>query len=127
LRAVAKAEGFEPTDDDMDAEIARLAAAYNMKSADAKRNLERADQMPAVRSDWKKSRALDWLLEHVEIVDEEGQPVDRSLLEPSSPDADTETQDATEDTEVSEQAAGAPAAQAEPEVDVPQDEETGAQ
>jgi trigger factor len=105
LRAVADAEGIEPTDDDIDAEIARLAAAYNIKPAEARRNLERADQMLAVRSDWKKSKALDWLLEHVEIVDEQGEPVDRSLLEPDS---------------AKEEAA-------EPAADVPQDEETGEQ
>lgn len=92
LRAVAKAEDIEPTEEDMEAEIARLATAYNMKPAEARRNLERADQMLAVRSDWKKSRALDWLLEHVEIVDEEGQPVDRSLLDPGSLTADPETE-----------------------------------
>jgi hypothetical protein len=64
--------------------------------------------MPAVRSDWKKSRALDWLLEHVEIVDEEGQPVDRSLLDPGSLTADPEN----EADEVDE-------------ADAPEDQETG--
>lgn len=131
LRAVAKAEDIEPTEEDIDAEIVRLAGAYNMKPAEARRNLERADQMPAVRSDWKKSRALDWLLEHVEIVDEEGQPVDRSLLEPSPPGADSETEDASEVAEPAAEAAEAPAgttaAQEETEVEVPQDEETGEQ
>lgn len=92
LRAVAKAEEIEPTEEDIEAEIDRLAAAYNIKPAEARRNLDRAGQMPAVRSDWKKSRALDWLLEHVEIVDEEGQPVDRSLLDPGSLTADPETE-----------------------------------
>ena len=131
LRSVAKAEVTDPTEQDIDAEVERLAASYNMKPADARRNLERADQMLAVRSDWKKSRALDWLLEHVEIVDEEGQPVDRSLLEPSTPTADLESQDAAEVTEADEPAggsqAGASAAGEEPEVDVPEDEETGEQ
>ena len=28
----------------------------------------------------RKSKALDWLLHHVEIVDESGQPIDRELL-----------------------------------------------
>lgn len=86
LRAVAEAEGIEPTADDIDAEIERLAASYDMKPAQVRRNLERADQMLAVRSDWRKSRALEWLLEHVEIVDPEGQPIDRALLEPDRPD-----------------------------------------
>jgi trigger factor len=84
LRAVAEAEGIEPTDDDIDAEIRRMAEAYKMKPAELRRSLERADQMPAVRSDWKKSKAMDWLLDHVEVVDAQGQVIDRALLEPES-------------------------------------------
>jgi trigger factor len=82
LRAVAEAEGIDPTAEDLDAEIERLAGSYRMKPAQLRRELERAEQLPAVRSDWKKSRALEWLIEHVEIVDTEGELVDRSLLEP---------------------------------------------
>jgi hypothetical protein len=72
-----------------DEEIDRLAASNNMKPAELRRSLDRADQMPAVRSEWKKSKALEWLLEHVEIVDADGQPIDRALLEPdpNTPDA----------------------------------------
>ena len=84
LRAVADAEKIEPTEDDMEAELGRLAEAYRVKPAELRRNLDRADQMPAVRSDWKKTRALEWLLERVEIVDPEGRPIDRALLEPAS-------------------------------------------
>jgi trigger factor len=84
LRAVAEAEGIDPTEEDIDTEIRRLAEAYKVKPAELQRRLERADQMPAVRSDWKKSKALEWLLEHVEIVDAEGHPIDRALLEPET-------------------------------------------
>ncbi len=88
LRAVADAEDLEPSESDIDEEIGRLAASYRMKPAQLRRNLERADQMPAVRSDWKKSKALEWLLEHVEVVDPEGGPVDRALLQPDTPDSE---------------------------------------
>jgi trigger factor len=108
LRAVARAEEIEPAEDDIEAEIARLAVSYKIKPAEARRNLERAEQMPAVRSDWKKSHALEWLLEHVEIVDDEGNPVDRALLEPDPQPADTAEDTASIDA-----------------ADVPQDEETG--
>jgi trigger factor len=84
LRAVAEAEQLEPTEADIDEEIARLAQSYQVKPTELRRNLERADQMPAVRSDWKKNKALEWLVEHVELVDAEGQPVDRALLEPEA-------------------------------------------
>jgi trigger factor len=104
LRAVADAEHLQPTDDDIDEEIERLAASYQTKPAQLRRNLERADQMPAVRSEWKKSKALDWLVEHADVVDTDGQPVDRTLLEPdvepetSEDPAPTEDPTSTEDT-----------------------------
>jgi trigger factor len=90
LRAVAEAEQFDPTDADIDAEIERLAGSYQVKPAVLRKNLERADQMPAVRSDWKKSKALDWLVGHVEVVDPSGQSIDRALLEPNVDDQHTE-------------------------------------
>jgi trigger factor len=93
LRAVAEAEHLEPTDQDIDEEIDRLAASYKMKTNELRRSLERADQMPAVRSDWKKSKALDWLVDNVEIVDSDGQPIDRALLEPDSIPSDTHSPD----------------------------------
>jgi trigger factor len=93
LRAVADGESLEPADQDIEDEIDRLAASYKMKSRDLRRSLERADQMPAVRSDWKKSKALEWLVEHVEIVDADGQPIDRALLEPDLNPPDTDSPD----------------------------------
>lgn len=84
LRAIAESEGFNPTEADIDEEIARMATTYKMKPADVRRSLDRADQMPAVRSDWKKNKAMEWLLEHVEIVDPDGNTIDRSLLEPET-------------------------------------------
>jgi trigger factor len=84
LRAVADAEGIEPSDTDIDTEIDRLASSYDVKPATLRRNLERADQMSAVRSDWRKNKALEWLIDHVELVDPEGQPIDRKLLEPNA-------------------------------------------
>jgi trigger factor len=100
LRAVAESEHLEPTDADLDAEIERLADSYQIKPAELRRNLERADQMPAVRSDWKKSRALEWLVEHVEVVDADGQPIDRALLEPDSPPEQPEEPEEPEPQEV---------------------------
>ncbi|HEX6395756.1 MAG TPA: trigger factor [Acidimicrobiales bacterium] len=108
LRAIADQEQIEPTDQDLQAEIDRLAEVYGVKPAELRRNLDRAEQMPAVRSDWKKSEALEWLLEQVEIVDPEGHPIDRALLEPADPEddaTDTKTtqakteQDDTTDTD----------------------------
>ena len=127
LRAVAEAESIEPTEEDIDAEIERLAQAYNMKAKQVRQNLERADQMLAVRSDWRKSRALEWLVEHVEIVDPEGQPIDRALLELDQQDLapeDGATTDEEPENPAAAEAAGDGGASDE---DVPQDEETGEQ
>jgi len=82
LRAVAEAEEIEPTDDDITAEIGRLAEQVGTKPKEIRRELERANGLQTVRSDVKKGQALEWLVEHCEIVDEEGQPVDRSALQP---------------------------------------------
>ncbi|MBO0692212.1 MAG: trigger factor [Acidimicrobiaceae bacterium] len=96
LRAVAEGEGIEPTEDDLAGELARLADAYNVQPTQLILELQRNDQLGAVRSDLKKSKALEWLVEHVEVVDDKGQPVDRALLkletegvsEPESPAAE---------------------------------------
>jgi trigger factor len=96
LRAVADAEGMEATDDDVDTEIQALAQRLNEKPDRVRQQFERADQLPAVRSDIKKRKALDWLVEHVELVDEHGEPIDRAALE--LPDDEDETT-AEEDNE----------------------------
>jgi hypothetical protein len=36
--------------------------------------------MGAVRSDIRNNKAVKWLVDHVGVVDEEGQPVDRAQL-----------------------------------------------
>ncbi|MEY2567251.1 MAG: trigger factor [Actinomycetota bacterium] len=81
LRAVVEAESIEATDADVDTEIERLAERFEQKPAQLRRQLERADQMQAVRSDIRKGKALAWLLEHVEIVDTEGHTIDRAELQ----------------------------------------------
>jgi hypothetical protein len=42
--------------------------------------------MAAVTSDIRKGKALEWLVDHVELVDEEGRPVDRADLTPPAVD-----------------------------------------
>jgi trigger factor len=128
LRAVADAEHFDPTAEELDAEIERLAGSHKVSPGELKRSLDRADQMPAVRSEWKKSKALEWLIEHVEIVDAQGHPVDRALLEPAetNPEPDQGSAQVTAGTDPS----GAPPAQQDTQPDPKdrqdmQDTETG--
>jgi len=88
LRAVAEAEGLETDDDDIEAEIEALSERVKEKPAKVRQQLERADQMSAVRSDIRKRKALDWLVEHVELVDEQGNPVERTALELPADESD---------------------------------------
>ncbi len=89
LRAVADAEGLEATDEDLEGAVATMAAQLREKPETVRRRLERGEQLPAVRSDIRNGKALDWLIERVEIVDEAGRPIDRrDLLEPESADGD---------------------------------------
>ena len=80
LRAVGEAERVECSDDDLEQEFAELAERLSLKLAEVRKQFERADQVPAVRSDIKKRKAFDWLLERVEIVDPDGNPIDRESL-----------------------------------------------
>ncbi len=80
LRAIADAEQIVVTEDDLEEEMARLAATYQVTPEVLRTQLERAEQIPAVRSDLRKSKALEWLIEHVELVDADGLAVDRELL-----------------------------------------------
>ena len=85
MRAVADAEGLEVSDEDLEGEIAQLAERLETKVPVLRKRVEQAGQLPTVRSDIRKAHALRWLLDHVEIVDEEGHTIDRSeLLAPST-------------------------------------------
>jgi trigger factor len=82
LRALADAEGLDATEEDVDAEIVRLAESVQRTPAQVRRDLVSSDQLPAVRSDLRKAKALAWLMEHVDVVDPEGQTIERADLEP---------------------------------------------
>jgi trigger factor len=94
LRALAEAEGLEAAEAEVDAEIARLAERLEESPETVRRRLDQQDALPTVRSDLRKSKALEWLVDHVEVVDEEGQPVDRGELAP--PPAPQEEGEGTE-------------------------------
>jgi trigger factor len=82
LRALAEAENMEVSDAELDRTVADMAEQAGTTGADLRRRLDRAGRLPAVRSDQRKAKALEWLLDHVALVDEEGKPVDRDDLLP---------------------------------------------
>ncbi len=95
LRAVADAERIEVTEQDIDEAIATLAAEVGagQTAGGLREAFERNDGMQAVRSDVRKNKALDWLLEHVEVKDADGVPVDRDALRAAEPEQDAETEE----------------------------------
>lgn len=100
LRAVADAEGLECTEEDLEAELAGVAERVGESVERVRAEFERGGNLSAVRSDVRKRKALDWLLERVEIVDEDGQPIDRDELElPSPSESSGEGDDETDTNE----------------------------
>jgi len=90
LRAVAAAEGLDCTDEDLEAEIEGVAERVGQSPESVREQFERVGQLSAVRSDIRKRKALEWLIERVEVRDEDGSPIDRSELQPP---ADEDEQD----------------------------------
>lgn len=80
LRALADAEGIEVSDDDLQESLAEMAAQVGVSPAELLQRLEHAGRLPAVRSERRKAKALEWLEANVELVDEEGAPVSRDEL-----------------------------------------------
>ncbi|MCU0259391.1 MAG: trigger factor [Ilumatobacteraceae bacterium] len=80
LRAVATAEGLVTEESDLEAEYARVAMQVGQKARDVRRAYERNDAVADLSAEIRKSKALDWLLHHVEMVDPDGNVLDRDLV-----------------------------------------------
>jgi len=80
LRALADAEDIEVTDQELDEAVGEMAQQAGTSPADLRRRLDRAGRLPAVRSDRRKAKALTWLFDHVDLVDEDGKPLSRDVL-----------------------------------------------
>jgi trigger factor len=84
LRAVIAQEEIAATDDEVDAEVERIAQQMNEKPAKVRKDLERRGVIEAVRSDIARSKALAFLMDHAEVVDADGNTVDLSLPQPEA-------------------------------------------
>jgi trigger factor len=80
LRALADVEEIEVSDEELGNEIDAMAARQRKSSAEVLRRLDRSGQLPELRSEIRKSKAVTWLVEHVGVVDDQGNPVDRTAL-----------------------------------------------
>lgn len=81
LRAVAAAEGMEITEEELTTELETTAERLGVTAAELRHQLEHNGRMGTVRAEQLKAKAMSWLLDHVELVDEEGHPVAREDLE----------------------------------------------
>jgi trigger factor len=96
LRAVATAEALEVDDDDVEMEYARLAERNNQKAKDVRKAYERNDAVSSLKAELRKRKALEWLVDHCEIVDPDGHPIDRAALNPTEADDDSAGEEAGE-------------------------------
>jgi trigger factor len=90
LRALVEAEQIEVTEEELDAEFAAMSERLDMDAEQVREQLDRAGRLPAVRSDQRKAKALRWLLDNVELVDEEGNPISRDDLRSDQGEEDSE-------------------------------------
>ena len=105
LRAIGEAENLDVSDEVMDAEFAKVAAQVERSVESIRSEFTDAGQIPALRSDLRKSMALDLVVERCTLVDQDGNAIDSSALElpQADDDADTDSNEsadsATNDTE----------------------------
>ncbi len=90
LRALVEAEEIEITEEELDEELAAMGARLEMDADQVRSQLEQAGRLPAVRSDRRKAKAMRWLVESVELVDENGAPVSRDDLKVNQGEEDPE-------------------------------------
>lgn len=87
LRALADAEAIDVDDDELDQAVREMAAEAGTDPDTLRGALDRGGRLPAVRSSRRKAKALTWLLDHVELVDEDGNRVSRDDLRTLADDA----------------------------------------
>ena len=90
LRALVEAEAIEITDEELDEELAAMGTRLDMDADQVRDQLERAGRLSAVRSDRRKAKAMRWLMDSVELVDENGTPVSRDDLKVNQGEEDSE-------------------------------------
>jgi trigger factor len=100
LRAVVAQEGIEASEEDVDAEVAKLAEQVKEKPQKVRRQLEQRGALEALRSDLARGSAMQLLIDGAEVVDGDGNPIDLSLPEE---DLDTDTPDAPPEAAAAEE------------------------
>ncbi len=99
LRAVVAQEEITATDEEVDDEVARLAERTKQKPDRVRRELERSGALEEVRSDVARGKALEFLVDHTTVVDENGNAIDMTI--DSTDTSDNATDDAPEASDAS--------------------------
>jgi trigger factor len=87
LRSVVAQEEIEASEEELDAEIDRLAERMGEKPDRVRRDLGKQGLLEAVRSDIARGKALEFLIDHAAVVDQDGNAIDLTLPERNA-DAD---------------------------------------
>jgi trigger factor len=90
LRALVEAESVEVSDEELDEELTTMGARLDMDADQVRSQLEQAGRLSAVRSDRRKAKAMRWLMDTVELVDDNGKPVSRDDLLVNQGEEDSE-------------------------------------
>ncbi len=96
LRSVVDQEQIEATDEELQREIDRVAERVGEKPAKVRRDLDRRGVIEAVRSDIARGKALQFLVDHAQVVDESGDPVELTLPDGAPADHPPTTAEAEE-------------------------------
>lgn len=96
LRTVAEAQDLLPSDDELRESIAEMAEQSGQDADELWERLAEVGQLSALRADLGKRDALEWLTDNVELIDENGDPVDREALEFPEDSADEEPDEVDE-------------------------------
>ncbi len=111
LRALADAEGIEVDEADVDAELEKMSQRLRQPTDRLLKRLEGTDEMYELRSGVRRAKAVAWLMDHVEIVDEEGRAVDRSDFTTTDAATDSAETPAAESPAAESPSAESPAAE----------------
>ncbi|HVB51444.1 MAG TPA: trigger factor [Acidimicrobiales bacterium] len=80
LRALVKAEGLEPTDEEIAEELETTANAMQVTPDLLRTNLRDTGRVITFRSEVAKMKASRWLTDNVTYIDPDGVEIDRALL-----------------------------------------------
>ncbi len=102
LRALVEAEELTLSEDELDAEIGTMAERMGTTATELRRQLDTAGRTGAVRSELRKGKALEWLLDHVELFDEDGNPMSRDDLRVDASKDDEIDEDDDDEVDIDE-------------------------